>query len=161
MGESSLLAASLNRHGSPPLIVVNKGIEKVKSKEVRSILPVNKEVLDRRQQSLSFRCKLLENIVEDNEMVLGLNDIFELRENDVMVSRGGLVSKIVFSERVHEMIDKSMASTIIVQLLGKSINFKALQGELQNLWQPIGEFKLIDLYNEYFLVKFTLAKDYN
>lgn len=69
---------------------------------------------------------MLENIVEDSKMVLELDDVFELKENDAMVSRDGLVSEIVFSERVHEMIDKNMASTIIVQLLGKSIGFKAL-----------------------------------
>ncbi|KAE8705981.1 hypothetical protein F3Y22_tig00110411pilonHSYRG00007 [Hibiscus syriacus] len=45
-------------------------------------------------------------------------------------------------------------------LLGKKIGYKALINMIHALWKPIGNFNLIDLDNDYFLVKFENLEDY-
>lgn len=49
---------------------------------------------------------------------------------------------------------------IIIKLLGRKIGYKFLYGRLVKLWNLSGDFKLIDLQNEFFLVRFYEASDY-
>ncbi|KAJ1380290.1 Zinc finger, CCHC-type [Sesbania bispinosa] len=49
--------------------------------------------------------------------------------------------------------------SIIIKLLGKKVTMKFLWLRLEKLWHPLGEMELIDLENEYFLVRFSNFND--
>ncbi|KAE8664438.1 hypothetical protein F3Y22_tig00112776pilonHSYRG00009 [Hibiscus syriacus] len=82
------------------------------------------------------------------------------QEGDITMDNSGDFSMISFSKRIHDLIDNNMKQVIITRLLGKKIGYKALINIIYALWNPIGNFKLIDLDNDYFLVKFENLEDY-
>ncbi|KAJ1439231.1 hypothetical protein SESBI_02602 [Sesbania bispinosa] len=51
--------------------------------------------------------------------------------------------------------------TVIIKLLGKRVGYKMLQNRLYKLWHPSSGMEIIDLENEYFLVRFSNTDDYN
>ncbi|XP_039009688.1 uncharacterized protein LOC120138191 [Hibiscus syriacus] len=53
-----------------------------------------------------------------------------------------------------------MKQVVITRLLRKKIGYKALMNRIHTLWKPIGNFNLIDLENDYYLVKFEDIEDY-
>ncbi|KAL4319053.1 hypothetical protein GQ457_18G007360 [Hibiscus cannabinus] len=93
---------------------------------------------------------------------IGLNGMedFVLLEEDCVVDNSGPYPSIEFSERVHTLIDVSMSHSVIVRLVGRSIGYRTLLSRVRSLWQLKGEFQLVDLDNEYYLVKFSSEWDY-
>ncbi|KAL4332409.1 hypothetical protein GQ457_07G003100 [Hibiscus cannabinus] len=81
-------------------------------------------------------------------------------DEDCLVDESGVFSTIKFSKRVHAQIDKSTQNVIIVRLLGRSIGFGALHNRLNSMWELAGEIQLVDLENNYYLVRFGDPKDY-
>ncbi|KAL4290760.1 hypothetical protein GQ457_14G014310 [Hibiscus cannabinus] len=79
---------------------------------------------------------------------------------DCTVDQSGKYPTIRFSDRVHDKVDWSMIHTIIVRLLGRSIGYKVLLDMIYGLWHPRGELQLIDLENNYYLVRFEDERDY-
>ncbi|KAL4366606.1 hypothetical protein GQ457_05G014170 [Hibiscus cannabinus] len=71
-----------------------------------------------------------------------------------------LLPKIRFSDRFHDAIDEKLANSLIIRLLGKSIGYRALLNCIHTLWNPVGELQLIDLDNDYFLVRFVKEVDF-
>ncbi|KAE8655312.1 hypothetical protein F3Y22_tig00117032pilonHSYRG00090 [Hibiscus syriacus] len=82
------------------------------------------------------------------------------QEGDIIMDNSGDFPRISFSKRIHDLIDQNMKQVIITRLLGKKIEYKALINRIYALWNPIGNFNLIDLENDYFLVKFENNEDY-
>ncbi|KAH1038181.1 hypothetical protein J1N35_039924 [Gossypium stocksii] len=64
------------------------------------------------------------------------NDDFEILERDVKVSLDGPYPEIFFSDRVQEILDRNMEQT------------------------PMGSSQVIDIDNDYYLVKFVVNQDY-
>ncbi|KAL4332531.1 hypothetical protein GQ457_07G011940 [Hibiscus cannabinus] len=85
----------------------------------------------------------------------------EVKDEDVRVGGGGELPEIWFSDRVHEAIDAKLAKSMIVRLLGKPIGYRALWNRIHALWNPVGEISLIDLDNEYYLVRFAIEDDFH
>ncbi|KAK5771206.1 hypothetical protein PVK06_047391 [Gossypium arboreum] len=71
------------------------------------------------------------------------------------------VPLITFSDRVQKYIEHKMAKTIIVKLLGKKISFNALLNKVSHLWNLKSPIQLMDLENDFFLVRFYDEDDYN
>ncbi|KAJ1403340.1 Zinc finger, CCHC-type [Sesbania bispinosa] len=67
--------------------------------------------------------------------------------------------RLTKSERIGACIPWKRA--IIVKLLGKSVSLRFLQGRLQKLWQPAGRMEVIDIDNDYFVVRFMDWSDLN
>ncbi|MFQ6647722.1 hypothetical protein Gotur_021454 [Gossypium turneri] len=86
---------------------------------------------------------------------------FELQEGDVTIEMIDRIPSITFSERVHKFIERKMATTIIVKLLGQKISFNALLNKIMMLWNSKHPFQLMDLENDYYLVHFNDEEDYN
>ncbi|KAL4311843.1 hypothetical protein GQ457_01G028380 [Hibiscus cannabinus] len=84
----------------------------------------------------------------------------EVTDDDVLIGGDSVLPKIRFSDKVHEAIDKKLSKSIIIRLLGKSIGYRAPLNRIQSMWNPLGEIQLIDLDNEYFLVRFAKEEDY-
>ncbi|KAL4278661.1 hypothetical protein GQ457_03G021150 [Hibiscus cannabinus] len=87
------------------------------------------------------------------------DEVFVLDE-DCTVDDSGKYPTIHFSDRVHDRVDWSMRHTIIVWLLGRAIGYKVLLDRIYGLWHPRGELQLIDLENNYYLVRFEDERDY-
>lgn len=50
---------------------------------------------------------------------------------------------------------------LVIKLLGKSVGYKALRLCMKQLCKPKGVMTILDLSNDYFLVKFDLNEDLN
>ncbi|MBA0550073.1 hypothetical protein Golob_021052 [Gossypium lobatum] len=59
----------------------------------------------------------------DDEFNVLDNDDIEVLDSDVHVSYDGPYLEITFSERVHDLFDKSMANVVIIKPLGRSIGY--------------------------------------
>lgn len=84
------------------------------------------------------------SIEEDYE-----KDEFELIDGDVVTETLNVIPDIKFPERVHTLIQKSMAKTVIIKRLGRKIGFNNLISKLHLLWKQRRSFQLIDLENDY------------
>ncbi|CAL2225696.1 unnamed protein product [Prunus armeniaca] len=81
--------------------------------------------------------------------------------DDVVISRGECGPSIQFSDRAMDRFYKPWQNALIVKLLGRSHTYNYLRARLQQNWILKGEWKLIDLINDYFVVKFELEEDLN
>ncbi|KAL4278534.1 hypothetical protein GQ457_03G023770 [Hibiscus cannabinus] len=87
-------------------------------------------------------------------------DEVEIREEDIIMECDGKIPSIQFSSRVHDQIDNNLKNAIVVRLLGRTIGYKALVNRVNALWKPVGLLQVIDLDNNYFLVRFSAPTDY-
>lgn len=72
---------------------------------------------------------------------------------------GGLPT-IKFSKTVHELMEQSMMRIVVLKLLGRRIEFNTLLNKLYLIGKPKGQFQLMYLENDYFLVKFKCEEDF-
>ncbi|KAL4301928.1 hypothetical protein GQ457_10G020040 [Hibiscus cannabinus] len=96
---------------------------------------------------------------QDHKSMIADLDV-DVLEDDVSICADGPFPEIRFSDRVHCTIDSKLAHSVVIRLLGKSIGYKALLNRIELLWKPLGEMRLIDLDNGYYLVRFGLEADY-
>ncbi|KAL4297268.1 hypothetical protein GQ457_12G007760 [Hibiscus cannabinus] len=82
-------------------------------------------------------------------------------DEDCLVDHAGSYPTICFSDRVHEQIDRCMRNVIVIHLLGRAIGYKTLLSRIHAIWKPLGDLQLIDLENNYFLVRFADSRDYS
>ncbi|KAE8659528.1 hypothetical protein F3Y22_tig00116962pilonHSYRG00593 [Hibiscus syriacus] len=92
------------------------------------------------------------SMLEEDEIVLN--------ECDYIIEKNVEYPLIRFSECIHSLIDKNMQKSVIVCLLGRAIGFKALESRIQTLWKPQGRFQLMDLENNYFIIRLECEEDY-
>lgn len=52
-----------------------------------------------------------------------------------------------------------MENTVNLKLLGHNIGFSILHNKIYNLWRPVEPLHMMDIENEYFLVKFQNKLD--
>lgn len=84
-----------------------------------------------------------------------------LLDDDVHISLDGPYPQVRFSERVHSLIDENNKQIVIVRMLGRKIGYRALINRIESLWGLTSEYKIVYLYNNYFLVKLASQDDYN
>lgn len=79
---------------------------------------------------------------------MGLEEeIFSLLKGDAIIELFKGVAYLTFSNRVYEYIKKRMARMIVVKLLGGQIGFNAFLNKITMIWNPQGNFQLMDLEN--------------
>ncbi|MBA0813612.1 hypothetical protein Gohar_027445 [Gossypium harknessii] len=61
----------------------------------------------------------------------------------------------------NDFIERKMAKTIIIKLLGRKIAFNALLNRVTMLWRTKCSFQLIDFENDYYLAHFNDEEAYN
>ncbi|KAK8506914.1 hypothetical protein V6N12_009226 [Hibiscus sabdariffa] len=96
-----------------------------------------------------------------NLMVLGDEVEIALQTGDVVADHSDSFPVIKFSGRLHNIMDRNMRQAIVVRLLRRSISYRGLWNKIQAWWKPSGRVQLVDLDNDYFLVKFFYSEDYN
>lgn len=79
---------------------------------------------------------------------------FQIRDGDYTTEMVEGVLTVKFSPKVHGLIGKRMENTLVVKLIGRYVGFTALLNRIQALWKPICHVQLMDLDNNYYLVRF-------
>ncbi|KAH9699953.1 hypothetical protein KPL71_024558 [Citrus sinensis] len=104
-----------------------------------------------------------ETLVSDSQYraagIGGSEADWEFDEGDVIENHDGVMSSISFSARIQEKLIQPWKNSVVVKLLGRNIGYKALCARLANMWKPSMGYSVIDLENNYFLVRFRNAGD--
>ncbi|MBA0771169.1 hypothetical protein Gotri_019681, partial [Gossypium trilobum] len=88
-------------------------------------------------------------------------DNFSLTEQDVKKSFVDGVPSTDFSERVYQLLEKKMSTSVVLKMLGRNLGITTLQNRLYGIWRPSKPFQLMDIENGYFLAKFQSTEDYD
>ncbi|KAI9097663.1 hypothetical protein K1719_025434 [Acacia pycnantha] len=105
----------------------------------------------------SFKEKLLNldsNATEDEQ------DDISLQQGDVSIGLNGNIPTVDFAEHVKETLNRKMGLAVVIKLLGRKIGYRQLRTQLQKIWKPSGHFKLTDMDEDCFLVRFQDDLDY-
>ncbi|KAJ4827037.1 hypothetical protein Tsubulata_016312 [Turnera subulata] len=88
-------------------------------------------------------------------------------EGEVDYEDGDVTVTVVDGEEIVELSDafkarleKPWKFAVVVKLLGRTIGYRALHLRIQSLWKPTGPFKIIDMENNYFVVRFWDQDDF-
>ncbi|XP_024035663.1 uncharacterized protein LOC112096450 [Citrus clementina] len=84
---------------------------------------------------------------------------WDFEEGDVVERNDGTLPSISFSDRVHAKLSKPWKHSVVVKLLGRNIGYKTLCTRLHALWRTTMTYSVIDLENNYFLIRFRSAGD--
>ena len=109
------------------------------------------------EDGVSFRDKLISK--RDSHMPSQSAVEIEFQHHDVKIGTENDMPTIKFSERVKEILARSMECSIVVKLLGRNVDYKLLFNRLMALWKPSGEIRITDLDNGYFLVNMDNYED--
>ncbi|XP_052300179.1 uncharacterized protein LOC127903703 [Citrus sinensis] len=108
---------------------------------------------------LSFKDALMpwtqQRSFDDTEM----DEEWDFEPGDVIVGDDGAMPTIKFSQRIHEKLVQPWQNSVVVKLLGRNIGYNALCNRLKVMWHMIPDFSVIDLENNYYLVRLNLSKD--
>ncbi|KAH9745834.1 DUF4283 domain-containing protein [Citrus sinensis] len=108
---------------------------------------------------LSFKDALMprtqQRSFDDTEM----DDEWDFEPGDVTVGDDGTMPTIKFSQRIHEKLVKPWQNLVVVKLLGRNIGYKVLYNRLKVMWHMIPDFSVIDLENNYFLIRLNSPED--
>ncbi|XP_050205722.1 uncharacterized protein LOC126655541 [Mercurialis annua] len=111
-------------------------------------------------QHVSFKDKLLNSDRKDSSVREEEETCFIIADNDIERGIAGGIPTINFSDRIQNIIAQNMKLCVIVRLLGKTIGYRTLFGRLLKLWKPKSNPSLIDLDNNFFMVRFYSMEDY-
>ncbi|XP_050216415.1 uncharacterized protein LOC126667478 [Mercurialis annua] len=169
MTENSLCTETENLDNNDP----NRSTKKVKfrledgNSRLNEDADMDIEIIDREpikdnqpSEKTSFKDKLLNkeriptNECDEEEAGISLSDA------DFEIGNDKGVPVINFSDRVHNLIAQNMKFCIIIRLLGKTIGYRTLFSRIIKLWNPKDYPSLVDLDNNFFLVRFYSMDDY-
>ncbi|KAJ4834520.1 hypothetical protein Tsubulata_017864 [Turnera subulata] len=85
--------------------------------------------------------------------------VFEDGDIQVVEKEGKKVVEL--SEVFMARLQKPWEQAMVVKLMGRNIGYRTLKSKIDSLWQPKGPFKLIDLENNYFVVRFWDVEDFH
>ncbi|XP_057432215.1 uncharacterized protein LOC130724967 [Lotus japonicus] len=99
--------------------------------------------------------EILESVHED----LCLNDA---GDRGLTKARGPFNPNPIIPISIEEYSEwcRPWKNSLIVKLLGKKLGFRWMNQRLQRLWAREGEIKVMDLSEDYFLVRFSSENDY-
>ncbi|KAE8695369.1 hypothetical protein F3Y22_tig00110718pilonHSYRG00104 [Hibiscus syriacus] len=140
-GIEVLSSSSLERSGSPFPDEDQHVSKKVRNKKM------NGDRMDEDQNGMEMQS----NADSARE---GAMDEVVILDSECIVDNNGSYPVIQFADQVHNRIEYSMRRSVIVRLLGRAIGYKTLVNRIGLLWQLQGQYQVIDLENDYFLVKF-------
>ncbi|XP_052299741.1 uncharacterized protein LOC107177420 [Citrus sinensis] len=108
---------------------------------------------------LSFRDVLMDTQGHSENVSLGRQDDWELEEEDVTFREEEPMPYIAFSSRIHDRLVEPWEHFVVVKTLGRNLGYRALSFRLNKVWSSTTSFDIIDLANDYFLIRFNNAKD--
>ncbi|KAI9089782.1 hypothetical protein K1719_029075 [Acacia pycnantha] len=106
----------------------------------------------------SYRNKLL-NLGRNDQTSRGQMEVV-VTEKDFLIGKDGEIPSIDFSKGVREALMKGMEKTLIIKLLGRTINYGELLKRTRSLWQPKESYQLVDMEGSFYFATFDLEEDY-
>ncbi|KAK8548189.1 hypothetical protein V6N12_061107 [Hibiscus sabdariffa] len=100
------------------------------------------------------------NLDLDNDDDDDDGDDTELLEDDILVGDSNDIPSIIFSERVQHLAIKSMDLALVVKVVGRRVSYNTFHNLIFNIWKPSFPLKVMDIENDFFLVKFSDRLDY-
>lgn len=85
--------------------------------------------------------------------------IWNWNSEDVIFNDDEPMPSIAFSMRVHEQLIKPWKNSVVVKLLGRHIGYRALCNRLELMWSLTPCFSIIDLENDFYLIRFMNKGD--
>ncbi|KAK9152939.1 hypothetical protein Sjap_000419 [Stephania japonica] len=85
------------------------------------------------------------------------------KEEDSFYENDFEICNDVYVRTIEDEIPKltfATKRTVMVRVLGKSIGFKVLYYRMFNQWNPTGGFRVMNVDNGYYMVRFSLENDY-
>ncbi|KAJ4833971.1 hypothetical protein Tsubulata_018969 [Turnera subulata] len=113
------------------------------------------------EPKLSYKEKLTSsslNEIMDDPWPLDTDPEYE--EEDITVVDNGYGGNIELSESFKRRLDKPWERAVIVKLLGREIGYRTLLSRIQTMWRPKRAFRVIDLENIFYIVRFREQGDY-
>ncbi|XP_010520311.1 PREDICTED: uncharacterized protein LOC104799464 [Tarenaya hassleriana] len=107
---------------------------------------------------ISFRDKVLQGAGDLHDPFF-VGDV-PLEDEDVAISQTTHSFQVSLSEAFLDRITQPWKKALVVKLLGKTLSYKTMSSRLETLWKPMGRLTVIDLENEFFLVRFQKEEDY-
>ena len=89
----------------------------------------------------------------------GGTEDWDFEEGDVIETNEGNMPSIKFSARVHAKLSEPWKNSVVVKLLGRPLGYRALCTRLNVMWKSVMGFSVIDLENNYYLVRFRSVED--
>lgn len=154
-GEERSPSSQYKRFRSDDLLCDKLKAGQVTSSETESPL------LNSNASSTSYASMLLNPM--SNYGKAAIDDI-EFSDEDCTYSDGDSVPSVLFSERLKDKLNLDWRCAVIIKLVGKPNSSNALKfmaDSLKRKWKLQGPWQLIDLPNDYFVVKFHLHEDMN
>ncbi|KAK5771113.1 hypothetical protein PVK06_047288 [Gossypium arboreum] len=129
----------------------------VSSDDVMVVDPLPEPLLSWKDMLVGKETLDLNNTSEDQCSA----DSFALTEQDVKKYCIDGVPSIDFSERVYQLLEKEMSTSVVLKILGRNLGITTLQNRLYGIWKPAKPFQLMDIENGYYLAKFETTANYN
>ncbi|KAH9660249.1 DUF4283 domain-containing protein [Citrus sinensis] len=108
---------------------------------------------------LSFKDALMPCTQQRNFDDTEMDEEWDSEPGDVSVGDDGAMPTIKFSQQIHEKLVKPWQNSVVVKLLGRNIGYKVLCNRLEVMWHMIPDFSIIDLENNYFLIRLNSPED--
>ncbi|KAJ4824999.1 hypothetical protein Tsubulata_028176 [Turnera subulata] len=110
----------------------------------------------------SFRDILTEAHQEEHlpDSGAGDEDEVEVSRGDISFVQGKYGRAVRLSEAFKERLEKRWDYAVVMKLLGRYIGYRTLCSRLQTLWKPSRPMKVVDLENDFYLVRLQCEEDY-
>lgn len=108
---------------------------------------------------LSYRDIAMEAQEGSANAVFGTKDEWELEEEDVFFKEDESMPYIAFLQRIHDRLVKPWESSVVIKTLGRNLGYRAISERLKRIWSSTMGFSIIDLANDYYLVRFSNETD--
>ncbi|GLT99956.1 hypothetical protein SLE2022_173590 [Rubroshorea leprosula] len=95
------------------------------------------------------------------EELEAINPSMAMVEDNPSQDHGPKIPSVRLSPEITMRLRSNWQNTVIIKLLGKTINYKLLCARLEALWRTESEFDLIDLGLGFYTVKFASLDDRN
>ncbi|KAJ8769482.1 hypothetical protein K2173_002972 [Erythroxylum novogranatense] len=97
---------------------------------------------------------------KQRERAVVLRGYETLRPSGSSNEEGEQGGSILLSQNFKDKLDKQWERAVVLKVLGRRVGFAVLRNQLQMQWKLRGKMKMVDLDNEFFLVKFQEEGDY-
>ncbi|KAL4339963.1 hypothetical protein GQ457_08G034180 [Hibiscus cannabinus] len=88
------------------------------------------------------------------------DDDIELIEDEIAIGSSNGIIIIDFSDRVQQLAFKSLYPALVVKVFGHRLGYNTLHNRIYSLWKPSHPIKLMDIENDFYLVKSNDNHDY-
>ena len=107
----------------------------------------------------SFKDKLVGK--QDKERIISLIEYeeFDFDDEVIMIDNEKIISSIRFSDKIYNEINAMVKQTIVVRLLSGGLGYRVLEVVIKAVWKPTGNYKIMDLKNNYYLIRFSHKSD--